>query len=47
MHAVRRPVPAEVLDRRVQGHGIADGTTFGSLVDGDEPVLVVFLRHYG
>ena len=47
MHTVRRPVPAEVLDRRVEGFGVVAGSTFGSLVDGDEPVLVVFLRHYG
>ena len=47
MHAVRRPIPTEVLDRRVEGYGLRDNSTFGSLVDGDEPVLVVFLRHYG
>ncbi|MEL6892193.1 MAG: hypothetical protein AAFP84_11390 [Actinomycetota bacterium] len=51
MRPADRAIPAEVLARPVSGHHVQSGASLGSLLemtsDGVEPVLLVFLRHYG
>ncbi|MEM9041167.1 MAG: hypothetical protein AAGD33_14815 [Actinomycetota bacterium] len=47
LHRVDRSLPDGVTDRPVEGHHVPEASTFGSVVDRTDPVLVVFLRHYG